>query len=98
MASDMLLLQLMRSDVNARFDTQGVADEGRPATWRVTLRRSPSISGSARRRDFCMELPGPQRRYLHVELGITLTATLLELAADIGVPLAVTCPVFSDQG
>jgi hypothetical protein len=44
-----------------------------------------------------MELPGPQRRYLHVELGITLTATLLELAADIGVPLAVTCQFFQTR-
>ena len=41
MASDTFLLQLMGGDVNARFDAQGVADEGRLVTWRATLRLQP---------------------------------------------------------
>jgi O-antigen ligase len=85
------LLQFMGGGVNARFDAQGASDEGRFATYRATLRMiadHPWLGTG--QGTFAWSYPA--YRGADVSLwGVWDRAhdTLLELASDMGVPLAV---------
>jgi O-antigen ligase len=86
----LILLQVMGGGVNARFDAQGVADEGRLATWRATLRMIADHPWfGTGQGTFVWSFPA--YRSAEVSMwGVWDRAhnTLLELAADMGVPLA----------
>jgi O-antigen ligase len=86
-----VLLQLMGGGVNARFDAQGAADEGRLATWRQTLRLIADHPwfGTG---DGTFVWSFPSYRSADVSMrGVWDHAhnTLLEVAADMGIPFAV---------
>jgi O-antigen ligase len=84
------LLQLMGGGVNARFDAQGIADEGRLATWRATLRMIADHpwfgTGEG---TFVWNFPSYRSADMSMR-GVWDHAhnALLELAADMGIPLA----------
>jgi O-antigen ligase len=86
----LLLLQVMGGNVNSRFDLQGVADEGRLATWRATVRMiadHPWFGTGLGTFEWAL----PAYRTADVSLwGVWNRAhsTPLELAAEVGVPLA----------
>jgi O-antigen ligase len=86
----LVLLQFMGAGINARFDLQGVADGGRFATYRATMRmiadRPWFGTGQG---TFAWAYPA----YRSDDASIWGTwdrahNTLMELAADMGVPLA----------
>jgi O-antigen ligase len=85
-----VLLQLMGGGVNARFDAQGVADEGRIATWRATLRLIADHpwfgTGEG---TFVWSFPSYRSGDVSMQ-GVWDHAhnTLLEVAADMGIPFA----------
>jgi O-antigen ligase len=90
-AAALVILQLLGAGINARFDAQGLADEGRIATWRSTLRmladRPWFGTGQG---TFAWAFPA----YRSSEGSMTGTwdrahNTLLEIAADMGAPIAV---------
>ena len=86
----LVLLQLMGGGVNARFDAQGAADEGRIATWRETLRLIADHpwfgTGEG---TFVWSFPSYRSADVSMR-GVWDHAhsTLLEVAADMGIPFA----------
>ena len=85
-----VLLQLMGGGVNARFDAQGIGDEGRVAVWRATLRMIADHPWfGTGQGTFMWSFPSYRTGDLSI-WGIWDHAhdTLLELAAEMGVPLA----------
>ena len=86
----LILLQLMGTGVNARFDIQGLADEGRLETYRATLRMIAARPWFGTGQGTFAEA-FPAYRSLNVSTwGVWDLAhnTLLEIAADMGVPIA----------
>jgi O-antigen ligase len=90
-----VLLEFMGGRVNARFDAQGVNDEGRLAVWRATLRMIADhpwfgTGQGTYSWSFPAYRPGDISMW-----GIWDRAhdSLLEVAADMGVPLAVLVTV-----
>jgi O-antigen ligase len=86
-----LLFQVMGGTVNARFDAQGIGDEGRIAVWRATVRmiaEHPWLGTG--QGTFIWSFPSYRPGDLSM-WGVWDHAhnTLLELAADMGVPLAI---------
>jgi O-antigen ligase len=85
-----VLLQFMGGGVNARFDAQGFADEGRIATWRETLRLIADHpwfgTGEG---TFVWSFPSYRTADASMR-GVWDHAhsTLLEVAADLGIPFA----------
>lgn len=90
-AAALLVLQLMGAGVNARFDLQGVADGGRLETYKSTLRLiadHPWFGTGQGTFVFAF----PAYRSANVSMwGVWDIAhnTLLEIAADMGVPIAL---------
>ena len=86
----LVLLQLMGAGVSARFDLEGLADEGRLETYKSTLRMiddHPWLGTGQGTFAYAF----PAYRSPNVSLwGVWDLAhnTLLEIAADMGVPLA----------
>ena len=86
----LVLLQLMGAGVSARFDLEGLADEGRLETYKATLRMiadHPWLGTGQGTFAYAF----PAYRSPNVSLwGVWDMAhnTLLEIAADMGVPLA----------
>jgi O-antigen ligase len=86
-----VLLQFMGGRVNARFSTQGVDDEGRVAVWRATLRMIADHPWfGTGQGTFVWSFPSYRTGDIST-WGIWDRAhdTLLEIAADMGVPLAI---------
>jgi O-antigen ligase len=86
-----VLLQFMGGNVNARFDAQGIGDEGRVAVWRATLRMIADHPWfGTGQGTFIWNFPSYRTDDLSM-WGVWDRAhdTLLELAADMGVPLAI---------
>jgi len=86
-----VLLQFMGGSVNARFDAQGIGDEGRVAVWRATLRMIADHPWfGTGQGTFIWAFPSYRPGDLSM-WGIWDHAhdTILELAADMGVPLAI---------
>ena len=86
-----VLLQFMGGSVNARFDAQGIGDEGRVAVWRATLRLIADYPWfGTGQGTFIWSFPSYRPGDLSM-WGIWDHAhdTILELAADMGVPLAI---------
>jgi len=86
-----VLLQFMGGNVNARFDAQGISDEGRVAVWRATLRMIADHPWfGTGQGTFAWSFPSYRPGDISM-WGIWDRAhdTLLELAADMGVPLAI---------
>ena len=87
----LVLLQFLGGEVNARFDAQGAADEGRLATWRATLRMVADHPWfGTGQGTFAWSFPAYRSDEVSMQ-GIWDRAhnTLLKLAADMGAPLAV---------
>jgi O-antigen ligase len=86
----LLILQLMGAGVNARFDIQGAADEGRLETYKSTLRMivdHPWLGTGQGTFAYAF----PAYRSSNVTMwGVWDIAhnTLLEIASDMGVPIA----------
>jgi O-antigen ligase len=90
-----ILLQIMGGNVNARFDAQGLGDEGRVAVWRATLRMIAEHPWfGTGQGTFAWSFPSFRPGDLSM-WGIWDHAhdTLLELASDMGVPLAILVAV-----
>ena len=91
----LVLLQFMGAGVNARFGAQGLADEGRLSAWRAALRmiadRPWLGSGQG---TFVWAFPAYRSDDISM-VGVWDRAhnTLLELAADMGLPLAALVAV-----
>ncbi len=86
-----VLLQFMGGNVNARFDAQGIGDEGRVAVWRATLRMIADHPWfGTGQGTFIWNFPSYRTDDLSM-WGVWDRAhdTLLELAADMGVPVAI---------
>ena len=86
----LILLQLIGGSVNARFDTQGLADEGRLATYRATLRMIADHPWfGTGQGTFAYAFPAYRSPNVSV-WGVWDKAhnTLLEIAADMGIPIA----------
>jgi O-antigen ligase len=86
----LILLQVMGAGVNARFDTQGLADEGRIETYKATLRLIADHPWFGTGQG-TFALAFPVYRSPNVSVwGVWDMAhnTLLEIAADMGVPIA----------
>lgn len=86
----LFLLQFMGAGVNARFDAQGLADEGRLETYRATLRMiSDHPWLGTGQGTFAFAFPAYRSSNVSV-WGVWDKAhnTLLEIAADMGVPIA----------
>jgi O-antigen ligase len=86
----LLLLQLMGGGVNERFDMQGLADEGRLETYKATLRMigdHPWLGTG--QGTFAYAFPAYRSANVSV-WGVWDMAhnTLLEIAAEMGVPIA----------
>jgi O-antigen ligase len=86
----LVLLQIMGAGVSGRFDTQGLADGGRLATWRSTLRMiadHPWLGTG--QGTFVWSYPAYRSPDISM-WGVWDRAhdTLLEIAADLGLPLA----------
>jgi O-antigen ligase len=91
----LILLQFMGGRVNARFDAQGLSDEARLAVWRATLHMIADHPWfGTGQGTFVWSFPAYRPSDISM-WGIWDRAhdSLLELAADMGVPLAVlvTC-------
>ena len=87
----LLLLQLMGAGINARFDFQGLADEGRFATYRATLHMIADHPWfGTGQGTFVYAFPLAYRSSNASTIGTWDMAhnTLLEIAADMGVPIA----------
>lgn len=85
-----ILLQLMGGGITGRFDAQGLADEGRFATWRATLRLIADHPWfGTGQGTFVWSFPAYRSADVSMR-GVWDHAhnTLLELAADMGIPLA----------
>jgi O-antigen ligase len=86
----LVLMQIMGGGVNARFDAQGATDQGRFATWLATLRMIADHPWfGTGQGTFAWSFPA----YRSADVSMWGTwdrahNTLLELAADMGVPLA----------
>jgi len=89
-AAALILLQLMGAGVNARFDLQGAADEGRLETYKSTLRMIADHPWfGTGQGTFAYAFPA--YRSANVSMwGVWDIAhnTLLEIASDMGVPIA----------
>ena len=86
-----ILLELMGGGVTTRFDAQGIGDEGRLAVWRATLRMIADHPWfGTGQGTFLWSFPAYRPSDISM-WGIWDRAhnSLLELAADMGVPLAV---------
>jgi O-antigen ligase len=86
----LFLLQIMGAGVNARFDTQGLADEGRLETYRATLRMIADHPWfGTGQGTFAYAFPGYRSSNVSV-WGVWDMAhnTLLEIATDMGAPIA----------
>jgi len=86
----LVLLQVMGGNVNARFNAQGIGDGSRLAVWRATLRMIADHPWfGTGQGTFVWSFPAYRPDELSM-WGIWDRAhdTLLELAADMGVPLA----------
>jgi O-antigen ligase len=89
-AGALLVLQFMGGGVNARFDAEGLASEGRSATWRATIRMIAEHPWfGTGQGTFVWSFPAYRSDTVSM-VGIWDRAhnTLLELAADMGIPLA----------
>jgi O-antigen ligase len=89
-AAALLLLQFMGGDINARFNAQGLADEGRLAVYKSTLRMIADHPWfGTGQGTFVYAFPG--YRTADVSMwGVWDRAhnTLLEIASDMGAPIA----------
>jgi O-antigen ligase len=86
----LILLQVMGAGVNTRFDTQGLADEGRIETYKATLRLIADHPWfGTGQGTFALAFPAYRSPNVSV-WGVWDMAhnTLLEIAADMGVPIA----------
>ena len=86
----LILLQVMGAGVNARFDIDGVADEGRLETYRSTLRMIADHPWfGTGQGTFVYAFPAYRNPNVSM-WGVWDIAhnTLLEIAADMGVPIA----------
>lgn len=86
----LLVLQLLGGAVNSRFDAQGLADEGRLETYRATLRLIADHPWFGTGQG-TFALAFPAYRSSNVSVWGTWDMahnTLLQLAADMGIPLA----------
>ena len=86
-----ILLQFMGGNVNARFDAQGIDDEGRVVVWRTTLRMIADHPWfGTGQGTFVWSFPSYRTDDFSM-WGIWDHAhdTFLELAADMGAPLAI---------
>jgi O-antigen ligase len=86
----LFLLQIMGAGINARFDTQGLADEGRLETYRATLHMiSDHPWFGTGLGTFAYAFPAYRSSSVS-GWGVWDMAhnTLLEMAADMGVPIA----------
>ena len=86
----LILLQLMGAGVNARFDLQGAADDGRLETYKSTLRMIADHPWfGTGQGTFAWSFPAYRSADVSMA-GVWDRAhnTLLELAADMGVPIA----------
>ena len=91
----LVLLQFMGGKVNARFAAQGAADEGRVAIWQATLRMIADHPWfGTGQGTFVWSFPAYRSEDVSM-VGVWDRAhnTLLELAADMGVPLAALVSV-----
>jgi O-antigen ligase len=89
------LLQFMGGSVNARFDAQGIGAEGRVAVWRATLRMIADHPWfGTGQGTFIWSFPSYRTDDLSI-WGIWDHAhdTILELAAEMGMPLAILVAV-----
>jgi O-antigen ligase len=89
-AAALLALQVMGGAVNSRFDAQGLADEGRLATYRATLRLIADHPWFGTGQG-TFALAFPAYRSPNVSVWGTWDMahnTLLQLAADMGIPVA----------
>ena len=87
----LILLQLMGPGINARFDFQGLADEGRFATYRATMNMIADHPWfGTGQGTFVYAFPA-YRSSNASTLGTWDLAhnSLLEIAADMGVPIAI---------
>ena len=86
----LILLQLMGGGVNARFDIQGLAGEGRLETYRATLRMIADHPWfGTGQGTFAYAFPAYRSPNVSVWGVWDITHnTLLEIAADMGVPIA----------
>jgi len=90
-AAALILLQLMGAGVNARFDLQGAADEGRLETYKSTLRMIADHPWfGTGQGTFAYAFPAYRSSNVSM-FGVWDIAhnTLLEVASDMGVPIAV---------
>jgi O-antigen ligase len=89
-AAGLVLLELLGAGVNARFDAQGLGDEGRIATWRATLRMIADHPWFGTGQG-TFSWAYPAYRSSEVPMWGTWDRahnTLLEIAADMGIPIA----------
>jgi O-antigen ligase len=89
-AAALVLLQLMGGGVNARFDVHGLAGEGRLETYRATLRMIADHPWfGTGQGTFAYAFPAYRSPNVSI-WGVWDIAhnTLLEIAADMGVPIA----------
>jgi O-antigen ligase len=89
-AAALILLQLMGAGINARFDIQGAADEGRLETYKSTLRMIADHPWfGTGQGTFAYAFPAYRSSKVSM-VGVWDIAhnTLLEIAADMGVPIA----------
>jgi O-antigen ligase len=90
-AAALILLQLMGAGINARFDIQGAVDRGRLETYRSTLRMIADHPWfGTGQGTFAYAFPAYRSPKVPM-WGVWDIAhnTLLEIAADMGVPIAV---------
>jgi O-antigen ligase len=91
----LLLLQIMGGGVNERFDIQGLADEGRLETYKATLRMIADHPWfGTGQGTFAYAFPAYRSSNVAI-WGVWDMAhnTLLEIAADMGVPVAALVAV-----
>jgi O-antigen ligase len=89
-AAALILLQLMGAGINARFDVQGAADEGRLETYKSTLRMIADHPWfGTGQGTFAYAFPAYRSPNVSM-VGVWDIAhnSLLEIAADMGVPVA----------
>jgi O-antigen ligase len=90
-AGSLVVLELMGEGVGARFGAQGLADEGRLATWRAVLRMIADHPWfGTGQGTFAWAYPAYRTSEVSM-WGVWDRAhnTLLEIAADMGAPIAV---------
>jgi O-antigen ligase len=89
-AAALILLQLMGAGINARFDIQGAADEGRLETYKSTLRLIADHPWfGTGQGTFAYVFPAYRSSNVSM-VGVWDIAhnTLLEIASDMGIPIA----------